>query len=175
MTEPSPVPGDAFRSLVSRWATGVSVVTARDGDRDSGLTVNALTSVSLQPPTLLISLTHDADTTPVVLRTRRFVVNVLAAGQRHLSERFAQTLPGPEKFKGLPIHRRGDGPARLDGSLAIFECEVVETHASADHQLLIGRVVDLEAGPDGAPLLFYRSRYGEPTGPDSLHLPAGRR
>jgi 3-hydroxy-9,10-secoandrosta-1,3,5(10)-triene-9,17-dione monooxygenase reductase component len=173
-------PGDAvdptaFRALISRWGSGVSVVTAREEGHDGGLTVNALLSVSLQPPTLLVSLTHDADSTPVILRTRRFVVNLLSATQRSLSERFALAIPGPEKFSGVPVHRRADGPARLDGALASFECEVAETFAVADHQLILGRVVDLETGPDGLPLLFYRSRYGEPSGPDSLTLPPGRR
>jgi len=169
-----PDPG-AFRALVSRWASGVSVVTAREGDRDTGLTVNALISVSLRPPTLLVSLTHDADSTPVILRTGRFVVNLLGGAQRPLSDRFASTIPSPEKFDGVALHRRGEGPARLDGALAWLECAVEHAYAFADHQLIIGRVVDLEAGPDGAPLLFYRSRYAETTGSDSLTLPPGRR
>jgi 3-hydroxy-9,10-secoandrosta-1,3,5(10)-triene-9,17-dione monooxygenase reductase component len=181
VSAPTPKPsGDAvdpaaFRALISRWGSGVSVVTAREEDRDGGLTVNALLSVSLQPPTLLVSLTHDADSTPVILRTRRFAVNLLAAAQRPLSERFALAIPGHEKFSGVPVHRRENGPARLDGALAWFECEVAETFAVADHQLIVGRVVDVETGADGLPLLFYRSRYGEASGPDSVALPPGRR
>jgi 3-hydroxy-9,10-secoandrosta-1,3,5(10)-triene-9,17-dione monooxygenase reductase component len=177
---PSAPPSDsvdpaAFRALIARWASGVSVVTAREGDRDTGMTVNALISVTLHPPTLLVSLTQDADSTPVILRTRRFVVNLLAATQRSLSERFALAIPSPEKFEGVVLHRRHEGPARFDGALAAFECEVEQTMVVADHQLLIGRVVDLETGPDGVPLVFYRSRYGEPSGPDSVTLPPGRR
>ena len=166
---------DRFRALIARWASGVSVVTARDGAEDAGLTVNALLSVALRPPTLLISLTHDADATPVILRTHRFVVNVLGADQRALSERFAQAVPRAEKFAGVPVHRRDDGPARLDGAIAAFECELTETHVVADHHLFIGRVVDLETGPDALPLIFFRSRYAEPAGADSLRHPPGRR
>ena len=165
----------AFRSLIARWASGVSVVTAREEGRDTGLTVNALLSVTLHPPTLLVSLTHDADSTPVILRTRRFVVNLLAATQRPISERFALAIPSPEKFDGVALHRSGGGPARFDGALAAFECVVEQTLVVADHQLLIGRVVDLESGTDGVPLVFYRSRYGESSGSDSVTLPPGRR
>jgi len=165
----------AFRGVIARWASGVSVVTAREGEVDWGLTVNALLSVSLQPPTLLVSLTHDADTTPIILRTKRFVVNVLSAGQRPLSERFALAIPSPEKFAGVTLHRKGSGPARLEGALAALECEVVQVLPVADHQLIVGRVVDIEPGPDGLPLVFYRSRYGEPSGNDSVTLPPARR
>jgi 3-hydroxy-9,10-secoandrosta-1,3,5(10)-triene-9,17-dione monooxygenase reductase component len=172
---PGRVEPGAFRALISRWASGVSVVTAREGDRDTGLTVNALISVTLDPPTLLVSLTHDADSTPVILRTRRFVVNLLAATQRPLSERFALAIPSPEKFEGIALHRRAGGPARFDGALAAFECEVDQTWVVGDHHLIVGRVVDLETGADGVPLVFYRSRYGEPSGPDSVTLPPGRR
>ncbi len=179
MSETAPTDGGvdpgAFRALVARWASGVSVVTGREEDQDTGLTVNALLSVSLNPPTLLVSLTHDADSTPVILRTGRFIVNVLAGHQRALSERFALAIPSGEKFSGVALHRRGDGPARLDGALASFECEVAHVYAVGDHQLILGRVVDLETGPDGVPLLFYRSRYADPTGPESLTLPPARR
>jgi flavin reductase (DIM6/NTAB) family NADH-FMN oxidoreductase RutF len=172
---PEGVAPDAFRALISRWASGVSVVTARDGGEDAGLTVNSLVSVSLHPPTLLVCLTHDADATPVILRTRRFAVNLLSADQRPLSERFAQAITRSEKFRGVAVHRLRDGPARLDGALASFECEVVEAIVSTDHHLFLGRVVDIESGVDGIPLLFYRSRYGEPSGADSVRLPPGRR
>ncbi len=74
---PAPVDGAEFRNLMARWATGVSVVTARDGALDAGLTVNALLSVSLAPPSVLVSLTEDADTTPVIERTGLFAVNLL--------------------------------------------------------------------------------------------------
>ncbi|MCI4354272.1 MAG: flavin reductase family protein [Thermoplasmata archaeon] len=166
---------DAFRALIARWASGVSVVTARDGAEDAGLTVNALLSVSLHPPTLLISLTHDADATPVILRTRRFAVNILSSEQRSWSDRFAQAIPRGEKFAGVPVHRVDDGPARLDGALGVFECALVETHVFSDHHLFLGRVVAVESGPDALPLVFFRSRYGEAAGTDSLTLPPGRR
>jgi len=176
MTAP-PEPGSeghSFRDLMGRWATGVSVVTARDADRDAGLTVNALLSVSVTPPSLLISLARDADTTPVVQHCGSFAVNFLAADQRPLSERFAQALSPEEKFRDVPVHRGHTGAALLDGTLGAAECRVVAWTPQYDHVLIVGEVVHQELGRPGPPLLFYRSRYAQAAGNDQLHLPPPR-
>ncbi len=175
MTDPGPaVAPDDFRRLLGRWATGVSVVTARDAAGDVGLTVNALLSVALAPPLLLVSLSREADSTPVVERTGVFAVSVLAAEQRSLSERFARPAPAAEKFDGVAGHRGPGGLFLLDGSLAAFECRVTERFPIADHVLFIGEVRHAEPGADAPPLVFYRSRYAEPAGTDRLTLPAPR-
>lgn len=167
----TPPPSAEFRRFMGRWATGVSVVTAREGEHDHGLTVNAFLSVSLDPPTVLVSLGEEANTTPVVLMTRRFAVNVLRHDQEALSRRFAQVGPIDTKFEKLPLHRNEDGIALLDGTLGALSCEVVETHRVHDHHLIVGRVLSIEAGPDGLPLLFYRGRYGEANAPGAVRLP----
>jgi len=172
--EPPGVDPTAFRRAIARWATGVAVVTARDGGVDGGLTVNALLSVSLNPPMLLVSLTHDADTTAMIERSHRFAVSLLAASQQPWSDRFAQTIPSAEKFLGVPVHRGRDGIALLDGTLGAFECELERTIPVADHHVLVGRVVRIEPGVDAAPLLFYRSRYGEASAADTIRLPPGK-
>lgn len=169
MTEPT-APAE-FRRLMGRWSTGVSVVTAREGTVDFGLTVNALLSVSLTPPLLLVSLTHDADTTPVILRTGRFAVHLLAHDQRPLSERFASMAAPREKFDGVRTHRLPDGLAALDGALATFDCRLDRSFPVEDHRLVVGEVESVEAGPDGLPLLFFRSHYGETEGTDRVRLP----
>jgi 3-hydroxy-9,10-secoandrosta-1,3,5(10)-triene-9,17-dione monooxygenase reductase component len=172
---PDPIAeGRAFRDLMGRWATGVAVVTARDDSGDAGLTVNALLSVSLTPPSLLISLTEDADTTPVVHRSGHFAVNFLAADQQSLSERFAQTLPPAEKFRDLPLHRDRTGAALLDGTLGAVECRVAAWMPRYDHVLILGEVVHQELGKEGIPLLFYRSGYSQADGPDQLRLPRSK-
>ncbi len=165
----------AFRGLMARWATGVAVVTARDGPLDAGLTVNALLSVTLSPPSLLISLTQDADTTPVIQRSGTFAVNFLAADQRAVSERFARATSPVEKFRDLPLHRGTTGVALLDGTLGAAECRVAAWTPHVDHVLIVGEVVHQELGRDGPPLLFFRSGYAEPTGPDGLRLPGTRK
>ena len=114
MTDPMADP-IAFRRLMGRWPTGVAVVTTRAEGRDHGLTVNALLSVSLHPPTLLVSLGNDADSTPVVERSGRFAASFLSAAQRAISERFAQTAPSAEKFRNLTVDRTPAGLAVLPG------------------------------------------------------------
>ncbi len=176
MSEPGPPrPSSAdFRRLMGRWATGVSVVTAHHDGVDAGLTVNALLSVALAPPSLLVSLTHDVDTLPVLERARSFAANFLAADQRALSERFARPTPSPEKFLGLPFHRGRLGPALLGGTLGAAECRVVSLQPLYDHVLVVGEVVALETGRDAPPLLFFHGQYAEEDGGDRLRLPPPR-
>ncbi len=169
--EPAPVDGGAFRAFMAGWATGVSVVTARAGGRDAGLTVNAFLSVSLDPPSVLVSLTRDVDTLPVIESSRAFAVSFLAADQRALSERFARAVPAAEKFRGLPVHRGPSGIALPDGTLGAAECRVVSIAPLYDHVLVAAEVVRLEAGRDAPPLLFFRSAYGEPDPDGRLRLP----
>ncbi len=162
---PHPPPdGRAFRGLMARWATGVAVVTAHDGSLDAGLTVNALLSVSLAPPSLLISLTQDADTTPIVQRSGAFAVNFLASDQRALSERFAQTLPSGEKFRGLPVHRGTTGAALLDGTLGAAECRVARWMPQVRPRAHRGRggPPGARAGRGPAPVLPVRLRRTRP-------------
>jgi len=173
MSDDSVRPGvgpGAFRAAVSRWATGVCVVTARDGTFDAGLTVNALLSVALDPPTLLVSLQHDVDTLPVLRKSRTFGVSILAADQRTLSERFARPVPSAEKFRGLAVHRGVTGAALLDGALAGFECRVVSTTPAFDHVLVVGEVVRIEQGREAAPLVFFRAAYAEADADGRLRL-----
>lgn len=169
-TEPSD-PGAEFRRLMARWATGVAVVTSRSPDGDVGLTVNALLSVTLEPPTLLVSLSEGADTTPVVVAQGIFAASFLSAAQRALSERFAAPTAPAEKFAGLSVHRGVTGAALLDGALGAVECRVTRVIPLGDHRLVAGEVVGLETGPDALPLLFVRRGYARPAGDERLELP----
>ncbi len=168
---PTAVDPSIFRRLMGRWATGVSVVTARHGTADGGLTVNAMLSISLHPPSVLVALTSDADTTPLIEQSRVFAVNLLAADQRPVSERFARTIPASEKFRNLPVHRGVTGIALLDGTLGAAECRVVAWIPQYDHVLVVGDVVRQEVGRDAEPLLFFRSGYASVDGADRLSLP----
>ncbi len=176
MSPPTRPPADParFRALMGRWATGVSVVTARGGGADAGLTVNAFLSVALDPPTVLVSLQRDADTLPVLARAGHFGVSLLAADQRALSERFARTLPATEKFAGVALHRGPAGSPLLNGHLGALECRVVDQRPVHDHVLVLGEVVHVEPGRDAPPLVFFRSGYAEAEGVDRLRLAPGR-
>jgi flavin reductase (DIM6/NTAB) family NADH-FMN oxidoreductase RutF len=155
---------------MSQWATGVSVVTAHDADADAGLTVNGLLSVSLAPPSLLVSIANDTDTLPLIGRSGYFGASILTAAQRAVSERFARALPSVEKFGGIPIHRGPHGSPLVDGSLGTLECRVLSRTAVFDHTLVVGEVVHAESGPDAVPLVYYHSGYAEPDAPDRLRL-----
>ena len=159
---------------MARWPTGVSVVTTRDGERDFGLTVNAFLSVSIAPPSVLVSLGHEADSTEIVARSGRFAVSLLAHDQRALSERFARTGPPEAKFQGVPVHRSTSGMALLDGAVATFDAAVVKSLDTGDHTLFVGAVERMETGPEVAPLVFFRGQYAEPTGADLLKLPRSK-
>lgn len=168
---PAPIEPAQFRHLMARWATGVSVVTARDEGRDRGLTVNAFLSVSLEPPRVLVSISTDADALPSIRATGRFAVNVLSASQRGLSQRFASRVPPEEKFAGVDLHRGTTGAPLLDGAVATFECQVDQEIPAGDHALLLGQVVALEVGVDAPPLIFFRSGYAEAEPDDVVRLP----
>jgi flavin reductase len=168
-----PVDPDEFRRTIARWASGVAIVTGRSGSFDVGLTVNSLISIALRPPTVLVSLSESADSTPIIEREGVFGVSILTVAQRSISERFAQAIPSEEKFAGLPVHRGTTGVALLDGSLATLECRVERTVPVADHHLVVGLVVAVGSGPDAVPLTFFRSRYGEAGAPGTLRFPVG--
>jgi len=160
-----------FRRAMGRWATGVTVVTAHDGTIDAGLTVNAFLSVSLRPPSVLVSLQDDVDTLPIVERARAFAVNVLAADQRPVSDRFAQAVPSEQKFRDLPVRRGASGAALLEGTLGAFECRVVSIAPAFDHRLVVGEVTAIHPGRDAPPLVFFRSGYGTAEAEDRIRLP----
>ncbi|MHB8351320.1 MAG: flavin reductase family protein [Thermoplasmata archaeon] len=168
---PTGVGADSFRRLMAVWATGVSVVTARAGTEDAGLTVNAFLSVALDPPTILVSLTHDADTVPRLEASGTFAVNLLASDQRALSDRFARAVAPAEKFRGLPVLRGVTGAALLPDTLGALEARVLRRIEVADHLLYLGEVLRLHPGRDARPLLFFRSGYAEEEGTAALRLP----
>jgi 3-hydroxy-9,10-secoandrosta-1,3,5(10)-triene-9,17-dione monooxygenase reductase component len=151
-----------FRDVMGRFATGVSVVTAFDDERPQGITVNALSSVSLEPALIMVALDRRRFITPMVRSAGRYAVNVLGSDQQGLSDCFAHApvSPGREAFCGASWHPGPTGLPLIDGAIATLECTIVETFTAGDHDLFIGRVDSLEQGsPDVEPLLYYRRRY----------------
>lgn len=161
------IPPEVFRRVMGHFVTGVTVVTAlHDGGvsdgRPVGITVNSLTSVSLEPPLVVIALDRRRSMTPIVRATGRYAVNILSEDQQALSDCFAgaPVEPDREAFCGAAWHPGETGLPLLDGAIATLECSVVETFSAGDHDLFIGRV---DAIADGVrhpmPLLYYRRRY----------------
>jgi flavin reductase (DIM6/NTAB) family NADH-FMN oxidoreductase RutF len=152
-----PISGELFRSVLSRFATGVTIITTHDaGGADHGMTVSAFASLSLDPPLVLIAIAHDATMAPVMATATSFGVNILRDAQEELSRRFAGKLD--DRFAGLPITHGAMGNAMLDGSLGWLECRIVARHPSGDHVIVVGQVEEAVAH-DGRPLLYYRGGY----------------
>lgn len=153
---------DAFRQVMGRFVTGITVVTTWSDGRPQGITVNALSSVSLEPPLVMVALDRRRFITPLVRDALRFAVNVLAEDQQALSDCFAgaPVEPGRADFCGAAWHRSRTDLPLLDGAIATLECTVVERFQAGDHELFIGRVDALAGAVDEAmPLLYYRRRY----------------
>jgi len=157
-----PIESDTFRRVMGHFVTGVTVVTALDGERPFGITVNALSSVSLDPPLVMVALDRRRFLTPIVRAAGRYAVNILSEDQQALSDCFAgaPVEPGREAFCGATWHAGSAGLPIIDGAIATLECTVVETFSAGDHDLFIGRVdalVNVDHHP--RPLLYYRRRY----------------
>lgn len=151
-----------FRTVMGQFATGVTIVTALDGDRPQGITVNALTSVSLDPAIVMIALDRRRFIVPTIDASRRYAVNILAEGQQWLSDCFAgaNVTPNRDAFCGAAWRPGQFGLPLLEGAIAAMECEVLERFEVGDHYLYIGAVQGLALDEPGAPpLLYHRRRY----------------
>ena len=143
---------------MGRWATGVAVVTSRDENGPRGATTNALTSLSLDPPLVLVALDRDSNTLRAVRASGHFCVNVLAAGQEEVARRFATKASGEEKLAGVP-HELAEGMPVLDGVLAWLVCALEQELEGGDHAILVGRPLEADDDPDAQPLVFFGARY----------------
>jgi 3-hydroxy-9,10-secoandrosta-1,3,5(10)-triene-9,17-dione monooxygenase reductase component len=153
---------DRYREVMGHFATGISVVTTFEGDRPAGITVNAFSSVSLDPPLVMVALDRRRFITPMVRGAGRYAVNVLGADQQALSDCFAHApvTPGREAFCGASWHPGPTGLPLVDRSIATLECTIVETFSAGDHDLFIGRVDSLAQHREGVPpLLYFRRHY----------------
>jgi flavin reductase (DIM6/NTAB) family NADH-FMN oxidoreductase RutF len=148
---------DLFRSVMGRFASGITIVTGRDAaGRDHGMTVSSFCSLSLVPPLVLICVERTTELHAVLGAAESFAVNVLASDQELVSRRFAEVDSG--RFEGLAFTRALTGCALLTGTLATLECAVRARYDGGDHLIVTGEVIGAEAR-DGRPLLYYRGGY----------------
>ncbi|MBI3789541.1 MAG: flavin reductase family protein [Gemmatimonadetes bacterium] len=148
---------DDFRALLGRFASGVTVVTTVDAaGHDHGMTVSAFSSVSLDPPLVMVCIARDASAFAAFERANAIVVNILAAEQEALSRRFAGEVS--DRFAGLGYHRADNGAAVLHDVLAWLSARVVDRHAAGDHVILVAEVEDGKVD-EHRPLLYYRGGY----------------
>jgi 3-hydroxy-9,10-secoandrosta-1,3,5(10)-triene-9,17-dione monooxygenase reductase component len=151
------IPRDDLRGVMACFATGVAVITAAEPGRPPvGMAVNSFVSVSLEPPLVLFCAAHTSSTWPAIRAAGHFCANVLAAGQEELARAFARK---GDRFAGVAHTPGVTGAPVLRDVHAHVECKIVDTYEAGDHTVVLGRVVDLGADTEAAPLLFYRSSY----------------
>jgi flavin reductase (DIM6/NTAB) family NADH-FMN oxidoreductase RutF len=148
---------DDFRRVLGHFASGVTIISTCDADgRPTGLTASAFSSVSLEPPLVLVCVDHKSQSYPALRERGRFAVNILCAEQEAISRRFASSRL--DKFDGVP-HRITDlGLPLVDGAIAHLECITVSMHVEGDHTIFVGRVERADTA-EGTPLLYSRGRY----------------
>ena len=152
--------GEDLRVLMRNWATGVTLVTASDGDGPHGMTVSSFTSVSLEPPWILISLERTARTHRMVEETRVFGVSILSEAQRELAERFAGRVADAEdRFTGVDFELTANGVPFVHGSLAFLDCRVVQAFPAGTHTLFVGEVLDGRQSQNALPLVYFQRDY----------------
>ncbi len=144
------------RQIMGRFATGVTLVTTRDGENISGMTANAIMSLSLDPPLIVVSVDCQNNMHACLIEGKCFAINVLKQDQEEISRRFA--APGPKDFSDLELTVAETGAPILVDALAFVDCRLVEVASGGDHDMFIGEPVAGETH-DGQPLIFYSGQY----------------
>jgi flavin reductase (DIM6/NTAB) family NADH-FMN oxidoreductase RutF len=146
-----------MKDVLSRFASGVTVVTTLHEGAPYGLTVSAFSAVSLSPPRVLVCLGNDTDSKPLVERAGRFAVHILGKDHAGLGLRFAKlAADAGDPFEGLPYRSEQTGSPILDQCLAWLDCTIASTAQVGDHTVFVGAVEAAGLGADGEPVLYYR-------------------
>ncbi|HET6509043.1 MAG TPA: flavin reductase family protein [Baekduia sp.] len=152
-----PLAADEFRDLIGHFATGVTVITTEHDGRRFGTTASAVTSLSLEPPMLVVCMHQQSETGRAIGRSRRFAVNILAEAHAGIAVRFAGK--GPDRFDDVAVTAGAYGQPLLDDALATFECRVDRTTIGGTHTVFLAHAVTGAARP-GAPLAYFRGQFG---------------
>jgi flavin reductase (DIM6/NTAB) family NADH-FMN oxidoreductase RutF len=147
-----------FRQVMGHFATGVTIITTHDGGGQLfGLTANAVASVSLDPPLVLVCVDKAAESYASFAASGAFTVNLLSQAQEALSRRFAKS--GGDKFTGVGFRIGKNGAAVLDDVIAHLECEIRHRFEAGDHTIFVGEAIALAVSSEEDPLLFFRGGY----------------
>jgi flavin reductase (DIM6/NTAB) family NADH-FMN oxidoreductase RutF len=150
-----------FRGAMRQLTGGVSVITVGRAQDITGMTVTSVASLSVDPPTLIVSINRESSSWPLLGRYGCFGVNILTADQVDVAERFAGKggLKGADRFTGARWTTRVSGVPLLAGALAAIDCEVEEIVERHSHAIVIGRVLDLQLSPRTAALAYWQGQY----------------
>lgn len=147
-----------FRAALGQFTTGVTIVTACTPDgRMLGMTANSFNSVSLTPPLVLWSLSTQSSSMPGFRSAAHYAINVLAADQRLLAERFSRK--GIDRFEGVAWRAGLTGAPVIDGAVAVFECRNRSQHEEGDHLIFVGEVAHCRRRVGAAPLVYHGGRF----------------
>ena len=144
------------RKIMGQFATGVTIITMDNGGETWGMPANAVTSVSLDPPLVLVCVERENQTHPRLTEAGSFVINILSAEQKDLSDRFASA--GPKDCSGLDVSTGTTGAPILPGTLGYVDCQVHQVVSAGDHDVFFGEIVAGELF-EGEPLLFFAGGY----------------
>jgi flavin reductase (DIM6/NTAB) family NADH-FMN oxidoreductase RutF len=153
----SPLHQQVFRDVIGRFASGVTIITTAHEDTDFGTTASAVSSLSMEPPMLLVCMNRTSETAHAVLKAGRFVVNILHEGQADVARHFA--TKSPDKFHDLAVERGGEGMPLIDEALGRLECRVADTAQGGTHTVFLAHVEHAVA-TEGRPLAYYRGAFG---------------
>jgi 3-hydroxy-9,10-secoandrosta-1,3,5(10)-triene-9,17-dione monooxygenase reductase component len=146
-----------FRHVLGHLPTGVTIVAADTPNGPAGMAANSVTSVSLDPPLILLCPAKSSTTWPHIRDSRRFCVSVMAGHHEALSRQFAAR--DADRFDGVAWSPRPSGPG-FDDAIAWLDCDLYAEHDAGDHTIVVAAVVDLEARTGADPLVFFRGSYG---------------
>lgn len=149
--------GRLQRDIMGRFATGVTVVTTKYQNGEvTGMTANAVMSLSLDPPLVVVSVDKSATMHEALADGQCYAINILARDQEHLSNRFA--TPGPKDFSDIDLRDGETGAPILEGTLGYLDCKLVNTLPAGDHDMFVGEIVTGDLG-EGEPLLYFAGGY----------------
>jgi flavin reductase (DIM6/NTAB) family NADH-FMN oxidoreductase RutF len=156
----STVDPDALRQAMRRWTSGVAIVTAQHQGVRHGMTVNSFTSVSLQPPVVLVTLEQTTRTHALVTASGVFGVTILSSRQQALSQCFSgHDCDQEDRFTGLETHSLVSGAPMIAGGLAYLDCRVLARYASGNSTLFIAEVLAAQPGEINPPLIYLNRQY----------------
>jgi 3-hydroxy-9,10-secoandrosta-1,3,5(10)-triene-9,17-dione monooxygenase reductase component len=146
-----------FRTILGHFATGVTVVTGHGPAGPSGMAANSFTSVSLDPPLILVCMATASSTWPAIRESGHFAVNILGEEHEEMCRRFG--AKAGDRFEGVGWNPGKTGSPILADAIAYVDCVIEAEHEAGDHTIVVGRVVDLGQPAEGGPLLFWRGGY----------------
>ena len=159
----STVDSTLFKQVMARFPSGVTVITMKVDGSVHGMTASAFSSLSLEPPLVLVCVGKNQQSHKLLAQGKHYVVNFLQDGQEELSNHFSRPRPaGGEEFEGIPSRPGPNGAPLLEGCLAYASCDVKEVLPGGDHDIFVGHVKHLEipsAQEHDNPLLYFKGRY----------------